>query len=762
MESGAYLDDGMFLFVYSKEEKKKTNTTGFDPSKLRVADLRNIFIRHDIEYPSNAKKADLIQIFKDKIVPQAGKLRVQFESIEASGSGIVDAAQKEEEQPRRRTRSVSPHKSPSKSTTAPKSVKSTVRKTSRKKDDTIDESPTKRASSRKLDKPDLAPPSQPILPPSSPRRSGKKTLNSRPFIEPNDNKEEEKEEPKKKEETVYKISSSNRKKSHDFDHVEKQETPTNSPFSDKNVFQSGSPKESSEKKRKSHPFDADVDAEEARVLPSKRQTKKSLREEKTEKTPGGSVRHITSFSSPESDGYDSPNIPKKRSTKQQSQQQQQQQQRPPPPPLQQQQQQPQQPQSQSQPKRPQFYNQENYNTPSTQERQTIPATVQPEQVPSNFQDHTFSERKVNKRLSFMPNFHELKMSEDFKQQLSNSSTPRQSNVEQEFSTPGSTFSDNIKQESEEEEKKEPKAENNDGRAVDEEVKKLDDELEKEKKKKKKKGKSKTSKKHSKSWTFYIEQILLLFTVGITLTTFAWWRQEKIVAGYCNVGYIASESNFEEPSLFDKMLDKIRPDCTPCPLHATCYPRFRLTCDEDYIEKESPFSFAGFFPIAPKCEPDTEKQRRVMIMNGRILKYLRQRNADYVCGDADVDDAAIEQEELRQILLRERQSSISEENFNDLFEHSIKDIKQNEEVRVRKNSIIEIKNNDANCPRSTPFARVSKVASSKMANTKKKNYKSKVRRFNPPPLPSSRLGVDSNDQLVDNWNDIDMEFQRFYS
>lgn len=46
----------------------------FDSQSLKVAELRRVFLEHDIDYKSTAKKADLVQIFNDKIKPIASQL----------------------------------------------------------------------------------------------------------------------------------------------------------------------------------------------------------------------------------------------------------------------------------------------------------------------------------------------------------------------------------------------------------------------------------------------------------------------------------------------------------------------------------------------------------------------------------------------------------------------------------------------------------------------------------------------------------------
>lgn len=43
----------------------------FDPRLLRAADLRNILIFHDVDFPSSAKKATLVDLFLSNITPNA-------------------------------------------------------------------------------------------------------------------------------------------------------------------------------------------------------------------------------------------------------------------------------------------------------------------------------------------------------------------------------------------------------------------------------------------------------------------------------------------------------------------------------------------------------------------------------------------------------------------------------------------------------------------------------------------------------------------
>lgn len=93
----------------------------FDPSSLRVAELRKVLLTHDISYGGSAKKADLVEIFETKLKPKAPKILAAHRRIQRTSRGIEDAAsstastQEEEEPveatPARRTRG-RPRKTP--------------------------------------------------------------------------------------------------------------------------------------------------------------------------------------------------------------------------------------------------------------------------------------------------------------------------------------------------------------------------------------------------------------------------------------------------------------------------------------------------------------------------------------------------------------------------------------------------------------------------------------------------------------------------
>ncbi|KAJ2779230.1 inner nuclear membrane protein enriched at telomere/subtelomere region [Coemansia interrupta] len=56
-------------------DESKYLEAGFDAAALKVSSLRNILVKHNVDFPSNAKKPELVAIFGRKIAARAAKLR---------------------------------------------------------------------------------------------------------------------------------------------------------------------------------------------------------------------------------------------------------------------------------------------------------------------------------------------------------------------------------------------------------------------------------------------------------------------------------------------------------------------------------------------------------------------------------------------------------------------------------------------------------------------------------------------------------------
>ncbi|BGP13635.1 hypothetical protein JCM10213_007811 [Rhodosporidiobolus nylandii] len=142
---------------------------------------------------------------------------------------------------------------------------------------------------------------------------------------------------------------------------------------------------------------------------------------------------------------------------------------------------------------------------------------------------------------------------------------------------------------------------------------------------------------------------------------AWYRAEKVAAGFCDSSPSPSSSgtsagsgsnylvlsraqegqtSLSLPSLPDlprpvlSFLDSagLRPSCLPCPSHGACSHAQFQGCEADYVPRPSLLSTlsGGLIPGRPRCEADTEKQVAVAKGAASALRVLRRRRGEVVC------------------------------------------------------------------------------------------------------------------------------------
>nr|POE93419.1 inner nuclear membrane protein src1 [Quercus suber] len=153
-----------------------------------------------------------------------------------------------------------------------------------------------------------------------------------------------------------------------------------------------------------------------------------------------------------------------------------------------------------------------------------------------------------------------------------------------------------------------------------------------------------------------------------------WRQEKLQVGYCGVGAPSTELAGVEIPLW---AEPIRPQCEPCPAHAFCGDRLETTCDDDFVLTQHPLSFGGIIPLAPTCEPDSQKAIKVNQVKERAVEKLRVQNAKYECGEAA--SPVLKESELKQTLSAGRRKDMSNEEFESLWASAIGEIQAVDEV-----------------------------------------------------------------------------------
>jgi len=124
---------------------------------------------------------------------------------------------------------------------------------------------------------------------------------------------------------------------------------------------------------------------------------------------------------------------------------------------------------------------------------------------------------------------------------------------------------------------------------------------------------------------------------------------------------------------------IRPACIPCPLHAHCLPNLEMRCNEDFIYKPHPFRLNGLLPLTGECIPDTEKQRRIAIVAERALDLLRDKAARVECEDES--PVGTMEREIKAELLKFKSGTLTDEEFDALFEAAIGELEKRDEVTV---------------------------------------------------------------------------------
>ncbi|KAI1127684.1 Man1-Src1p-C-terminal domain-containing protein [Nemania abortiva] len=128
---------------------------GFDASKSTVPRLRSILVTHDVPYASNAKKAQLVELFNTHVVPQSKKILNARARAKRTSKGIFDAE------------SVSSSSNPfdEHEDLAPPPPRPVSTRRSR--------SPRKASARVKLEEPDFEPPMPPPAPSSPSKRASR-------------------------------------------------------------------------------------------------------------------------------------------------------------------------------------------------------------------------------------------------------------------------------------------------------------------------------------------------------------------------------------------------------------------------------------------------------------------------------------------------------------------------------------------------------------------------------------------------------------
>ncbi|KAK6505007.1 inner nuclear membrane protein enriched at telomere/subtelomere region [Arthrobotrys musiformis] len=168
----------------------------------------------------------------------------------------------------------------------------------------------------------------------------------------------------------------------------------------------------------------------------------------------------------------------------------------------------------------------------------------------------------------------------------------------------------------------------------------------------------------------------LFSIAIVAYA-AWWREEKIKVGYCGIGKPAIRNTG-----YLEWADKIVPQCETCPSHAVCRDRLSTECYTDYVLVPHPFSLGGLIPLAPTCQPDSEKIRRVSVLSEAVITKLRDRAAAIECGyikATSEEEQGISEKDIKDALYEMKSPTLSDDQFNELWFNAVQDLENKDEV-----------------------------------------------------------------------------------
>ncbi|WVR04313.1 hypothetical protein IAU60_001313 [Kwoniella sp. DSM 27419] len=138
-------------------------------------------------------------------------------------------------------------------------------------------------------------------------------------------------------------------------------------------------------------------------------------------------------------------------------------------------------------------------------------------------------------------------------------------------------------------------------------------------------------------------------------------------------------------------------CTPCPPHAECAEGDIVTCIPEYLLTSHPLSFLSPFAdglpgvgpraFPPSCRPDTVKKRMVGGLAKELERDLAKGRGSIVCAGIGKDDGrkgegerfGVDEAALKERFAMRRDPKFSREQFDEIFESALKDLVEHEDV-----------------------------------------------------------------------------------
>ncbi|CAI4047768.1 hypothetical protein SKDZ_13G1000 [Saccharomyces kudriavzevii ZP591] len=248
------------------------------------------------------------------------------------------------------------------------------------------------------------------------------------------------------------------------------------------------------------------------------------------------------------------------------------------------------------------------------------------------------------------------------------------------------------------------------------------------------------KKHKcKSFFKFLGKSLLasiLFGIFILIPLFfgLWYREQRLLVGYCGHEVPTHRVNEESPEFIQKLniwLQDYKPKCIPCPPNGICYPYLKLKCKPDYKLVPSKLDFLEIIPAQGQCVKDDKKQQLVSEVVEKSLEFLRAKNAQISCGEGKDDiESGMTEDDLYQIFNEARAPWIRDDEFEDLWVQVIKDLTEEPEIIWRQlspNDNITGGSSD-NLIESNDVQRKKRYISEKSVPRKTRNFRSTSKKY----------------------------------
>lgn len=172
----------------------------------------------------------------------------------------------------------------------------------------------------------------------------------------------------------------------------------------------------------------------------------------------------------------------------------------------------------------------------------------------------------------------------------------------------------------------------------------------------------------------ILQFLATFGAVVAISSGVLWTNEKFAVGYCGIGRDSEKiGGVQIPA----WADALRPQCEPCPTHATCYSQLKTECERDFVLRQHPLSLNGVLPLPPTCEADSEKAKRIKAVSDYVTDELRKQKADAECGDAE--SPKLTEDDLKSRVVARVSKKLTEQEVDALFAQAIDDVASRDEV-----------------------------------------------------------------------------------